>query len=81
MFGVPNVSLGILYYIGLLGSVLLPPLWNQLYTMLLLGSLVTVGTGFYLLYVLVFRVRINCTLCFAAHAVNLLIFILLVATL
>lgn len=77
LFGVPNFDLGILFYTALLVSAVLPALWSQLHTMLILGSTVTVATGFYLSYVLVFRLHIPCTLCFASHVINLLIFILL----
>jgi uncharacterized membrane protein len=80
LFGVPNFDLGMLYYTGLLGSAILPALWRQLHLMLFLGSIVTVATGFYLSYVLVFRLRIRCTLCFVSHAVNLLLFLFLLVT-
>jgi len=76
LFGVPNFDLAILYYAGLLISAIIPALWKQLFLLLFLGSLVTVATGFYLSYVLVFRLRINCLLCFASHAINILIFLL-----
>ena len=79
LFGIPNADLGILYYTGLMGSALLSPLWKQLYLMLFLGSLVTVATGFYLTYVLVFRLHIHCSLCFMSHTVNFLIFLFLLA--
>jgi uncharacterized membrane protein len=81
LFGVPNFDLGMLYYTGLLGSAILPALWRQLHLMLFLGSIVTVATGFYLSYMLVFRLRIHCTLCFVSHAVNLLLFLFLLVTL
>ena len=81
LFGVPNFDLGILYYMSLLGSALLSALWKQLHLMLFLGSIVTVLAGFFLSYVLVFRLRIRCTLCFVSHAVNFLIFLFLLASL
>jgi uncharacterized membrane protein len=81
LFGLPNFDLGILYYTGLLGSAVLPMLWKQLFGVLFLGSIITVVTGFYLSYVLVFRLRIRCMLCFLSHAVNLLIFFFLLAAL
>ena len=81
LLGVPNFDLGMLYYTGLLGSAILPALWRQLHLMLFLGSIVTVAVGLYLSYVLVFRLRIRCTLCFMSHSVNLLIFLLLLVTL
>jgi uncharacterized membrane protein len=81
LFGIPNFDLGILYYTGLLGTSVLPTLWKQLFGVVFLGSIITVLTGFYLSYVLVFRLRIRCRLCFLSHAVNLLIFFFLMATL
>ncbi len=76
LFGVPNFDLGILFYIGLLGSALLSNVWSELHTMLFMGSIVTVVMGFYLSYVLIFKLRVPCRLCFASHAINLLIFVL-----
>ncbi len=81
LFGVPNFDLGMLYYTSLLGSAILPSLWRQLYLMLFLGSVLAIATGFYLSYVLLFRLHIRCMLCFVSHAVNLLIFLILLATL
>jgi uncharacterized membrane protein len=81
LFSVPNFDLGMLYYTSLLASAMLSVLWRQLHLMLFLGSIVTVVAGLYLSYVLVFRLRVRCTLCFLSHAVNLLIFLILVATL
>ncbi len=77
LFGVPNFDLGLLFYLSLVISAILPEIWHQLHSMLLFGSIVTVMAGFYLSYVLVFRLHIRCTLCFTCHAVNLLIFLLL----
>jgi uncharacterized membrane protein len=81
LFGIPNFDLGILYYTGLLGTAILPVLWKQLHVILFLGSIVTVVTGLLLSYVLLFRLHIRCTLCFLSHAVNLLIFLFLLAAL
>jgi uncharacterized membrane protein len=81
LFGVPNFDLGMLYYTSLLASAALSVLWRQLHLMLFLGSIVTVVAGLYLSYVLVFRLRVRCTLCFLSHAVNFLVFLILVATL
>jgi uncharacterized membrane protein len=81
LFGFPNVDLGLLYYASLLLSAILPTLWTQLQFMLLLGSIVTIVAGFYLAYVLVFQLHVLCTLCFASHAVNFLIFFFLLAAL
>jgi len=81
LFGIPNFDLGLLYYTSLLVSAILPDLWKKLQLMLFFGSIVTVATGFYLSYVLVFRLHVHCTLCISSHAVNFLIFLALLATL
>ncbi len=80
LFGVPNFDLGILFYVGLAISVILPGVWKELHLMLLFGSIVAVAMGFYLSYSLLFQLRVHCRLCFASHAINLLIFLLLVVT-
>jgi uncharacterized membrane protein len=90
VFGVPNSLLGIFYYLGLIlwpvtnwiptlnvaygGSphVLRPPV------LLLSASAVTVFLGFYLVYALRRKLHIDCPLCYTAHAINLVIFVLLV---
>ncbi len=77
LLGVPNFDLGLLYYCSLAISAILPEVWYRLHTMFLCGSMITVVAGFYLSYVLVFRLHIRCTLCFACHGINLLIFLLL----
>jgi uncharacterized membrane protein len=76
LFGVPNFDLGLLYYCSLAISAILPEIWRQLHTVFLLGAIVTVAAGFYLSFVLVFRYHIRCTLCFTCHAINLVIFLL-----
>jgi uncharacterized membrane protein len=81
LLGVPNFDLGMLYYASLLSSAFMFALWKQLHLMLFLGSIVTVVTGLYLSYVLAFRLRVRCALCFLSHAVNLLIFLILLASL
>ncbi len=81
LFGVPNFDLGILFYTGLLGAAFAPSLWLQLQSLLFMGSIVTVLMGFYLSYVLVFQLKTRCGLCFTSHGINLLIFLLLLATL
>lgn len=78
MFGLPNSLLGLLYYAGLLtllgsGRLGSPPwIWLALIT-----SAGTVGLGAFLTYSLLFLTRIPCRLCFTSHAINLVLFILL----
>jgi len=90
VFGVPNSLLGILYY----GLLLLWAVAGQsasltvrinmtsfviTFTDLLIaaGSM-TVVMGFYLVFALRRLLRIDCPLCYAAHAINLLLLVLLV---
>ena len=81
LLGMPNFDLGILYYFSLLGSTILTVLWKQLHVILFAGSVATVVVGFYLSYVLFFQLRIRCSICIAGHAVNLMIFLFLLAAL
>jgi uncharacterized membrane protein len=80
LFGVPNFDLGVLFYTGLTVSALFPDAWKELRTMLFLGSMVAVAMGFYLSYSLLFRLRVHCRLCYTSHAINILIFLLLLVT-
>jgi len=87
VFGVPNSLLGVVYYIGLL--IWLPSrlegLWALPFgllvmiipTALIVASAITVLLGFYLVYALRVKLRIDCPLCYTAHAINLAIFVLL----
>jgi uncharacterized membrane protein len=79
LFGVPNFHLGLLFFTALIASALRSNLWQQLHLMLFFGSLVAVASGVYLTYVLLIRLKIRCTLCLASHAINLLIFLMLLA--
>jgi uncharacterized membrane protein len=80
VFGVPNFDLGILFYTGLVVSVLLPDVWKELRTMLFFGSIVAVAMGFYLSYSLLFQLKVHCRLCYTSHAINFLIFFLILVT-
>lgn len=86
VFGVPNSLLGILYYLGLI-------IWLPLrieggggYAFLFLipvvglavASVVSVLLGFYLIYALRVKLRIDCPLCYTAHAINAALLILLI---
>ncbi len=73
VFKVPNFDLGILYYVGLGASSPFPHVWAQLHSLLWGGSIVALATGVYLSYALLFKLRVPCSLCFAAHGINLLI--------
>ena len=90
VFGVPNSLLGIFYY-GLL--ILWAVAWQSVsfgfqlgmmsysitFTSLLTAaSAATVALGFYLIYALRRILRINCPFCYAAHAINLALLVMLI---
>ena len=80
VLGPPNSTVGLLFY-ALLGSAaatcsLSVPLIRLAG---LGGSAVALLFSFYLTYSLLFVVRVKCVLCFAAHTINLIIFLLLLA--
>jgi uncharacterized membrane protein len=89
VLGVPNSVLGIVYsvllllWIGLvprhliiLGHVFRP--FEALGLLLLGASLCTVVLGFYLIYALRRILHTHCALCYAAHAINIALFVLLI---
>ena len=89
IFRVPNSVLGVIYYLAVIAWAFLSghfgvsawgwalPLWHVLFWLLISASAVTVVLGFYLTYVLRRALRIDCPLCYTAHAINLVVFILL----
>ena len=90
VFGVPNSLLGTAYYVIVMGWVLLAPhveIYNRGVILPLVSftwvlavlSAVTVGLGFYLVYALRRKLHIHCPLCYAAHAINAALLVLLVA--
>ncbi len=89
VFGIPNSLLGILYYLCLLvwigfvprhlsisGQIFRP--FETVGLWLLGASLLTVLFGFYLVYALRRVLGVDCPLCYAAHAVNVALFVLLI---
>ncbi len=89
VFGIPNSVLGILYYLCLLvwigfvprhlsisGQIFRP--FETVGLWLLGASLLTVMLGFYLVYALRRALGVDCPLCYAAHAVNVALFVLLI---
>jgi len=90
VFGLPNSLLGIFYYALLLiwtvtgpstafGFQLGMTSYSIMFTDLLIAvSAVTVVLGFYLVYALRRILRIDCPFCYAAHAVNLTLLVLLI---
>ena len=79
VFGLPNSLLGQVFYLALMAAVVGDFLYTKPFVYVyLLASLVTVLLGMYLSYSLLFITRVPCKLCFTAHGINLVIFILLV---
>ena len=79
VFGLPNSLLGQVFYLALIAAVVGDFLFTKpLVYFYLLASLATVFLGMYLSYSLLFITRVPCKLCFTSHAINLVIFILLV---
>ena len=80
VFGVPNSLLGQIYYAGLITGLLNGFLWKSPFVWIVLAaSLLTVALGVYLTYSLLFLTRVPCKLCFTSHAINAVIFVLLVS--
>jgi uncharacterized membrane protein len=80
VFGVPNSVLGQIWYAALLvatplGLTLSLPWWWAFAA----GSLGTVLLGAFLTYSLLFVTRVPCRLCFTSHALNLVVFVLLLS--
>jgi uncharacterized membrane protein len=88
VFRVPNSLLGIVYYLAILlwlpwrGAVHFTEehLWVFLSwtCALVLGGAISVVLGIYLVHALRRVLRVDCPLCYAAHAINILLLILLV---
>ncbi len=78
--GLPNTVLGIFWYAALaLWSIakiwMPPPQWLD--TMMVLGAAATMGVSIYLMVTLFFLLRQSCSLCYTAHAINIVILCLL----
>ena len=80
VFGLPNSVLGQLFYAALATTAASGAL-NQAppYFALLGASGATVLLGIYLTWSLLFVTRVNCVLCFTSHAINLILFGMLLA--
>ena len=88
VFGVPNSLLGIIYYLLVISDAIngfgIPWYYKGGYQLiwpfqiLIPASLATVLLGFYLIYALQRKLRINCALCYTAHAINLALLLLLI---
>ena len=78
VFGPPNSVLGLVFYATLAIVAVRGDLDEPLVRLVSLGfSSVTVLLGLYLTYSLLFVTRVNCVLCFTSHAINLVLFVIL----
>lgn len=75
---IPNFYLGIIFYLGILAVALFPELSPYILDSLRLASGFTLLVGVFLTYSLLYVIRKRCVLCFTAHILNLILFILLV---
>jgi uncharacterized membrane protein len=78
VFGMPNSLLGIVYYVLLILWTLAGSPLPALRWALIGASAATVLLGFYLIYSLRRKLYTHCPLCYAAHAINALLLVLLV---
>ena len=79
VFGLPNSLFGIIYYAVLIlwtAVSALAPAW--FIWLLIAASAVTVVLGFYLVYALNVKLRTHCPLCYMGHAINAMLFVLLI---
>lgn len=74
---IPNFHLGLVYYTVLAILSFLPSALQMFLMEIRLISGFTVFLGVALTYVLVWKLRVLCVLCFVSHGINLLIFLLL----
>jgi len=76
IFRVPNFTIGILYYtmVFIIASFPVP---LEVHYAVLGASWLVALLSLYLAWALIFKLRVNCLLCFAAHIVNVLIALLL----
>jgi len=78
LFGAPNSLLGQIYYLALLAGVATGRIGQSPWHLVFLAAAtLTVLTGAYLTYSLLFVTRVRCPLCLTSHLLNLLILLLL----
>ena len=78
VFGLPNSVLGQVFYATLVVVAVSGALGEPLVRLIWLSfSGVTVLLGLYLTYSLLFVTRVNCVLCLTSHAINLVLFVIL----
>lgn len=74
---IPNFYLGIGYYVGLIILSFFPEIIGEFLFELRVVSGFTVFVGIVLTYSLIWRIRVSCAFCFISHAINLVLFIML----
>jgi len=78
VFGVPNSLLGVVYYLLLILWAVAAPRVSAVGWALIAASAGTVMLGSYLVYSLRRKLYIDCPLCYAAHAINAILLVLLI---
>ena len=78
VFGVPNSLLGVVYYLLLILWAVAAPRVSAVGWALIAASAGTVVLGSYLVYSLRRKLYIDCPLCYAAHAINAILLVLLI---
>jgi len=80
LFGVPNSAPGLLYYALIMSTAVLLIGGNPLPlpTFVIAISTASAVVSIYLAYSLLFRIKIQCILCFTSHVINMLILLLLI---
>ena len=78
VFGVPNSLPGAVYYLLLILWAAAAPRVAAVEWALIAASAGTVILGFYLIYSLRRKLYIDCPLCYAAHAINAVLLLLLI---
>jgi uncharacterized membrane protein len=77
VFGIPNFSLGLVFYLALIVAIALPEVLEKAYLLFVAASGLAVAMSLFLSYTLLLRLKARCALCFASHILNLIIFLLL----
>ena len=78
VFGLPNSLLGQFFYLAILAATFANLIFLKPYFLLFLSaSFLTVLLGIFLSYSLLYLTRIRCVLCFTSHAINGVIFSIL----
>lgn len=81
VFGLPNSVFGLGHYVVLLAWATTGP-WGPLWdAAVVAAALWTIVLGAWLTYALLARLRVRCPLCFAAHALNAVLALVVVARL